>query len=116
MPRLESWERLKHSGLIMQAPSQAPENITLTERGRQVARTSDINEIMARTNLRREMLHPLLRASVYDGFAAGHYDTAVRHAFVIVEDTVKADSGIKTEIGVKLIRSHSIRPGGRWPI
>jgi uncharacterized protein (TIGR02391 family) len=102
---MESWERLKSSGMIMQAPGQAPENMTLTARGKEVAGTGNMDEIMARTNLRREMLHPLLRTSVYDSFATGHYDTAVRDAFVIVEDRVRVDSRIQGEVGVRLMRS-----------
>jgi hypothetical protein len=90
----------------MQAPGQARDNVTLTKKGKEVAGSgSNLDEIMARTNLRREMLHPLLRTSVYDSFATGHNDTAVRDAFVIVEDRVKTASGIKSDIGVKLMRT-----------
>jgi hypothetical protein len=39
------------------------------------------------------MLHPDLRGSVYDSFAAGHYDTAVRDAFTLVEDAVRTAAG-----------------------
>jgi uncharacterized protein (TIGR02391 family) len=108
---MESWERLKSSSIIMQAPGQARDNMTLTARGKEVAGTGNVDEIMARANLRREMIHPLLRTSVYDSFAAGHYDTAVRDAFVIVEDRVKTASGIKGDVGVKLMRA-AFNPNG----
>jgi uncharacterized protein (TIGR02391 family) len=102
---MESWQRLQSHGLIMQAPGQVPRNMTITERGREVASASDISEIAARQLLRRDSLHALLRTSVYDNFAGGHYDTAVRDAFVLIEDTVKKDSGISREIGVNLMRA-----------
>jgi uncharacterized protein (TIGR02391 family) len=108
---MESWERLKTSSIIMQAPGQARDNMTLTKKGKEVAGLGNLDEIMARANLRREMLHPLLRTSVYDSFATGHYDTAVRDAFVIVEDKVKSASGIKSDIGVKLMRA-AFNPNG----
>ena len=41
---------------------------------------------MAQAILRRDTLHPLLRISVYRQFATGSYDTAVRDAFLIVEE------------------------------
>jgi uncharacterized protein (TIGR02391 family) len=108
---MESWERLKSSNIIMQAPGQAPDNMTLTARGKEIAGTGNMDEIMAQANLKRQMLHPLLRASVYDSFATGHYDTAVRDAFVIVEDRVKIVSGNKTDIGVRLMRA-AFNPNG----
>jgi uncharacterized protein (TIGR02391 family) len=102
---MESWQRLQSAGLIMQAPGQATGNMTVTTRGREVTTTTNVSEIMARQTLRRETLHPLLRTSVYDNFAGGHYDTAVRDAFVLVEDTVKTESRIASQIGVSLMRA-----------
>ncbi|SED25043.1 TIGR02391 family protein [Bradyrhizobium erythrophlei] len=109
---MESWERLKSSNIIMQAPGQARDNMTLTARGQEIAGAGNMDEIMSRANLRREMLHPLLRTSVYDSFATGHYDTAVRDAFVIVEDRVKVTSGNKGDIGVRLMRAAFNANGG----
>jgi hypothetical protein len=86
----------------------------LTARGKEIAGTGNMDEIMARANLKREMLHPLLRGSVYDSFATGHYDTAVRDAFVIVEDRVKIASGNKSDIGVRLMRA-AFNPNGYAP-
>lgn len=108
---MESWERLKSSNIIMQAPGQARDNMTLTARGQEIAGSGNMDEIMSRANLRREMLHPLLRTSVYDSFATGHYDTAVRDAFVIVEDRVKVTSGNQNDIGVRLMRA-AFNPNG----
>ncbi len=55
--------------------------------------------------LRREILHPDLRAAVYDNFAAGHYDTAVLEAFKLVEVAVRTAAGLSSSlVGVKLMR------------
>ena len=51
------------------------------------------------------MLHADLQGSVYDNFAAGNYDTAVRDAFVTVEDAVRTTALLPpTDIGVPLMR------------
>ena len=71
-----------------------------------------MDQIMDRGVLRREMLHPLLRTWVYGKFAAGFYETAVRDAFLIVEDRVKTASGIKGEAGVRLMRAAFDPNGG----
>jgi uncharacterized protein (TIGR02391 family) len=67
---------------------------------------------MVRDGLPRQMLHPLLRTSVWTKFAAGNYDSAIRDAFVILEQRVKTTSGLKGEIGVPLMRAAFDPRGG----
>ena len=101
----EAWQRLQATGLIMQAPGQATGNRTVTSQGAQLAAASGFEEMMTRLRLSREMLHAELQGAVYDNFAAGHYDTAVRDAFVIVEDAVRTAARLQaTDIGVSLMR------------
>jgi uncharacterized protein (TIGR02391 family) len=102
---MEAWQRLLSSGLIMQAPGQAPRMMTLTAKGRTAADAVKFEQIMVRQMLRREMLHVELQQSVYDNFASGNYDTAVRDAFVQVEIAVREDAKLPaTLVGVKLMR------------
>ena len=103
---MEAWQRLLASGLIMQAPGQAPRMMTLTARGRAAAAESaSYEEIVVRQTLRREMLHANLQGAVYDNFASGNYDTAVRDAFVQVEIAVRETAKLPaTLVGVKLMR------------
>ncbi|MHB8884418.1 MAG: TIGR02391 family protein [Methylovirgula sp.] len=105
---MEAWQRLLSSGLIMQAPGQAPRMMTLTARGRDVVGSVKFEEIVVsvvRQTLRREMLHAELRGSVYDNFASGNYGTSVRDAFVRVEIAVRETANLSaTLVGVKLMR------------
>jgi uncharacterized protein (TIGR02391 family) len=101
----EAWGRLQAAGLVMQAPGQALGNRTVTTRGAAVASSSSFQEMAVRQRLSREMLHPALQGAVYDSFAAGHYDTAVRDASVVLEDAVRTAAGYGTgRIGVALMR------------
>lgn len=102
----ESWQRLQADGLVMQAPGQASGNRTVTARGAEMASSSNFPEMMIRQRLSRDMLHPDLQGSVYNSFAAGDYDTAVRDAFVILEDAVRTAASLRPQdIGVQLMRS-----------
>jgi uncharacterized protein (TIGR02391 family) len=102
---MEAWQRLLSSGLIMQAPGQAPRMMTLTERGRAAAGSVKFEEIIVRQMLRREMLHVELQGAIYDNFASGNYDTSVRDAFVQVEIAVRETAKLPaTLVGVKLMR------------
>jgi uncharacterized protein (TIGR02391 family) len=102
---MEAWQRLLSSGLIMQAPGQAPRMMTLTARWRDAVGSVKFEEIVVRQTLRREMLHAELRGSVYDNFASGNYDTSVRDAFVQVEIAVRETANLSaTLVGVKLVR------------
>jgi uncharacterized protein (TIGR02391 family) len=102
---MEAWQRLLSSGLIMQAPGQAPRMITLSARGRVAAAGVNFQEIAVRQMLRRELLHPELQGAVYDNFASGNYDTAVRGAFVQVEIAIREEAKLAaTLVGVKLMR------------
>jgi len=85
----ESWQRLINRGFMMQAVGQSAGVMTLTSKGLEAADAVNFEEIIVRQGLTREMLHADLRASVYDNFAAGHYDTAVLDAFKLVEDAVR---------------------------
>jgi uncharacterized protein (TIGR02391 family) len=101
----EAWQRLQAAGLIMQAPNQADGNRTVTTNGAKMAASSNFQEMMIRQGLSRDMLHPELQRSVYNSFAAGDYDTAVRDAFVILEHAVRTAAGLQpSKIGVKLMR------------
>ena len=102
---MESWQRLQSGGLIMQAPGQAPRMMTLSAKGRVAAAGVNFEEIAVRQMLRREMLHPELQGAVYENFASGNYDTAVRDAFVQVEIAVREQAKLAaTLVGVKLMR------------
>jgi len=102
---MEAWQRLLSSGLIMQAPGQAPRMMTLTAKGRTAAGSVKFEEILVRQMLRREMLHVELQGAVYDNFAGGNYDTSVRDAFVQVEIAVREAAKLPvTLVGVKLMR------------
>jgi uncharacterized protein (TIGR02391 family) len=101
----ESWRRILNDGFLMEAVGQAAGVMTLTMKGRQAADATCFEEIKVRQMLRREMLHPDLQGSVYDAFAAGHYDTAVLEAFKLVEDAVRNASGLGANlVGVRLMR------------
>lgn len=102
----ESWQRLSTVGLIVPAPGQAPGMMTVTSRGCEVAGGNNFEEMMARLSLRPEMLHSDLRESVYENFSNGNYDTAVRDAFVLVEDKVRTAAGLPNSlVGVQLMRT-----------
>jgi uncharacterized protein (TIGR02391 family) len=102
---MEAWQRLQAKGLIMQAPGQANGVMTITTKGREVIKNGTVEEITVRQNLRRDMLHRDIQGAVYDNFAGGHYDTAVRDAFVAVEVAVRDVSNLsRTLVGVKLMR------------
>jgi uncharacterized protein (TIGR02391 family) len=85
----ESWQRLMNRGFLMAAVGQSAGVMTLTSKGLEAAEAVNFEEIVVRQSLTREMLHEDLRGSVYDNFAAGHYDTAVLVAFKLVEDAVR---------------------------
>jgi len=102
---MASCQRLLSDGFIMPAPGQPAGVITATPKGMEVAGTVSFDEIKARQTLPRELLHPDLQGSVYDTFANGHYDTAVRDAFVLIEDAVRNAAGLPAALlGVKLMR------------
>lgn len=102
---MESWQRLQSGGLIMQAPGQAPRVMTLSAKGRVAADGANFEEIAVRQMLRREMLHAELQGAVYENFASGNYDTAVRDAFVQVEIAVREEARLAAAlVGVKLMR------------
>ena len=65
----------------------------------------DPQEIMGRAIVGCDALHPLLQTSVYSQFVSGAYGAAIRDAFLIVEERVKATSGLKGEVGVALMRA-----------
>jgi uncharacterized protein (TIGR02391 family) len=102
---MESWQRLLSVGLIMQAPGQAARMMTLTSKGREAADSVIFEEITVRQRLSRDMLHHDIQGSVYDSFANGSYDTAVRDAFVQVEISVRDAANLPANlIGVRLMR------------
>ena len=102
---MEAWQRLLSAGLIMQAPGQAARMMTLTAKGREAAGSVRFEEITVRQMLRREMLHSDLQGSVYENFASGNYDTAVRDAFVELEIAVRDGAKLPASlVGVKLMR------------
>jgi uncharacterized protein (TIGR02391 family) len=79
--------------------------MTLTVKGREAAGSVKFEEITMRQMLRREMLHGDLQGSVYENFASGNYDTAIRDAFVEVEIAVRAAAKLPASLaGVKLMR------------
>jgi uncharacterized protein (TIGR02391 family) len=89
----------------MAAIGQSHGVMTLTSKGLEAASEENYEEIRVRQMLRREMLHPDLRKSVYDNFAAGYYDTAVLDAFKLVEVAVRVAAGLPPNlVGVKLMR------------
>jgi uncharacterized protein (TIGR02391 family) len=101
----ESWQRLMNGGYLMEAVGQAHGVMTLTGKGLAAADAVRFEEIRMRQSLTREMLHPDLRGSVYDSFAAGHYDTAVLDAFKLVEDAVRNAASLPASlVGVSLMR------------
>ena len=71
----------------------------------------DPQEIIGRAIVGCDTLHPLLQTSVYRQFIGGSYGAAVRDAFLIVEERVKATSGIEGETGVALMRA-AFNPSG----
>jgi uncharacterized protein (TIGR02391 family) len=101
----ESWHRLLAEGFLMAAVGQSHGVMTLTRKGLEAAEHGNYAEIRVRQMLRREMLHPDLRGSVCDNFAAGHYDTAVLDAFKLVVVAVRSAGSLPDNvIGVKLMR------------
>jgi uncharacterized protein (TIGR02391 family) len=89
----------------MQAIGQAAGVMTLTGKGLEAADAVRFEEIAIRQSLTRELLHPDLQQSVYDSFAAGHYDTAVLDAFKLVEDSVRTAAALPASlVGVPLMR------------
>lgn len=102
----ESWQRLMNRGFLMQAIGQSAGVMTLTSKGLEAADPVKFEEIIVRQSLTRDMLHSELRGSVYDSFTAGHYDTAVRDAFALVEDAVRTKAGPAAAplVGAKLMR------------
>lgn len=93
------------AGLIIQASGQADGVTTLTAKGREAACALNFEEIHVRQMLQQELLHNDLQGSVYENFAAGNYDTALRDAYVLVEITVREAANLPASlVGVKLMR------------
>ena len=123
----ESWQRLINAGFLMQAVGQSAGSMTLTSKGMEASDSVNLEEIAVRQRLTREMLHLELQGSVYNAFAAGHYDTAVLDAFKLLEDAVRNAASLPANvIGVQLmrqaydpqkgpLRDPSRAWGGRWP-
>jgi hypothetical protein len=102
---MEAWQRLRSDGFLMQAPGQPNGVMTLTAKGKEAADAVNFDEMSARQALRREVLHPDLRGSVYTNFANGAYDTAVREAMVLIEDAVRTAANLPhSYFGVRLMR------------
>jgi uncharacterized protein (TIGR02391 family) len=102
---MEAWQSLLSSGLIMQAPGQSEGMITLTARGREVVKSDNFSEMGTRMMLTKDMLHRDLQSTVFENFASGNYETAVRDAFVTVEIEVRSAANLPaTTIGVRLMR------------
>ena len=90
---------------VLKFEGQAPRMMTLSAKGRVAAAGVNFEEIVVRQMLRREMLHAELQGAVYENFASGNYDTAVRDAFVQVEIAVREQAKLAaTLVGVKLMR------------
>jgi len=101
----ESWQRLINAGFLMQAVGQSAGSMTLTSKGMEASDSVNLEEIAVRQRLTREMLHLELQGSVYNAFAAGHYDTAVLDAFKLLEDAVRNAASLPANvIGVQLMR------------
>ena len=89
----------------MQAPGQPSRVMTLTAKGREAADSVKFEEIIMRQMLHREMLHRDLQGPVYVNSTSGHYDTAVRDAFVQIEIPVCDAANLPaSSVGVKLMR------------
>ncbi len=61
--------------------------------------------VLARLALRPEMLHPDLRASAFENFAEGRYDTANFEAFKCLEVAVRDAAGIRKKLGAVDLRT-----------
>ena len=102
----ESWQRLTNRGFLMQAVGQSAGAMTLTSKGLQAADAVNFEEIIVRQKLDEGNAARGSSGSVYDNFAAGHYDTAVLDAFKLVEDAVRnAATGLPAGlVGGPLVR------------
>jgi hypothetical protein len=80
---MEAWQRLLSAGLIMQAPGQPARVMTLTAKGREAADSVSFEDHSTPDIAPRGASQRSARP-VYENFASGNYDTAVRDAFVQV--------------------------------
>jgi len=101
----EAWSWLQNENLTVTEPSQGPEWVFVTERGRRAASPDGFASLNNSNLLPKGTLHPVLVQKVWPTFIRGDYDTTVFQAFREVEIAVRKAAGLSaTDIGVNLMR------------
>lgn len=99
----EAWEWLRSNGLICQHPSHGENWITLTRKGREVARDCDLEVWAAEQQFPEDLLHPRLRSVCLRLYRQGLYDTSVFEAFKTLEVAIRSASSLGDDlVGTKL--------------
>jgi uncharacterized protein (TIGR02391 family) len=77
----------------------------ISDNGRQVDTTVDLDAAKVRDWLKPELLHKTMPVAVMNSFASADYDTAVFEAFKAVESAVRKKGGFtQSDFGVELMR------------
>jgi len=77
----EAWSWLQNENLTVTEPSQGPEWVFVSDRGRRAASPEGFAALNNSHLLPKGTLHPVLVQKVWPTFIRGDYDTTVFHAF-----------------------------------
>lgn len=102
---VEAWQWLLNEGLLMVDIDQPNGWFCLTRKGAKLKTDKDLEAYRHGNLLPVGLLHPSLVEKVRPMFLRGDYDVAVFQAFKDVEVAVRAASGLKDMLGVKLMRA-----------
>jgi uncharacterized protein (TIGR02391 family) len=87
-------EELQRSGFICEDPEQDGRNVKdLTDKGRAVAENEPDDMVLASVDIEALLSNANLLDRVRDDYLNGNYDTAIKNAFQLVEEAVRAKAG-----------------------
>jgi uncharacterized protein (TIGR02391 family) len=102
-PLTEAWNWLEREGFLVQ--HWGGNWVFVSRRGKRIKNRIDFEAARKAAVLPKQLLHPLIAASVWPPFLHGKYDTAVFCAFKEVEIAVRTAGGFPaSDIGVPLMR------------
>lgn len=110
-----AWNWLIREGLVVPIPHEdaATQSYAFSRKGDALKSKADVQAYIDRSRLPADLLHPVIRESVWSIFMSGKYDAAVFQAFKQLEINVRTSSGAAaTDIGEKLMRN-AYGPAGR---
>ncbi len=102
----ESWIWLEREGMLAPKPGQDRQWVYVTNRGKQLLESSNMDTYLKGNILPAKVLDPILARKVRPLFIRGDYDTAVFQAFKEVEIRLRKAALLPQElVGVDLMRN-----------